>query len=200
MQRFILFAGLWASTAFSAQTVVVLQLTPGPGVGELAATLTEQVQTELQKQGHKVMGTSDLAAMLGLERQKQLLGCASADSSSCMAELTGALGAEFLVSGAISRLGQTLRVDLKLQRTSTGAVVLRVGQAATTDQLFATVSDLVDKLNPAIEPPRSVRIGQLLLGTAGTLVAIGGGVAIAFGHDSAAKLDVSTRSYGLARR
>jgi hypothetical protein len=37
--------------------------------------------------------------LLGLERQKQMLGCAE-DSSNCLAELAGALGARFVLNGS----------------------------------------------------------------------------------------------------
>ena len=63
------------------------------------------ITSEVQRRGFfQVISQQDIATMLGLERQKQLMGCAD-DSTSCLAELSGALGARFVMSGTLTRLG-----------------------------------------------------------------------------------------------
>ena len=63
-------------------------------VERLAAGINEQILTELsQVARYTVVGASDIATLIGLERQKQLQGCGE-DSESCMAELGNALGVE----------------------------------------------------------------------------------------------------------
>lgn len=59
-----------------------------------------------QLSGHgdlEVMNQTDIAALIGLERQKQLLGCSDSASAECIAELAGALGADGLLSMSITR-------------------------------------------------------------------------------------------------
>lgn len=62
---------------------------------------SEVLATHLREHGLKVMTGRDIGAVLGLERQKQLLGCMD-DSTSCSAELAGALGVGALVVGTVA--------------------------------------------------------------------------------------------------
>jgi hypothetical protein len=87
-----------------------------------------------------------MAALLGLERQKQLLGCTS-DSSECLAELTNALGADALVSGSIAQLGTRYQLDVRLFSAKTGE---RLGtaraEAESEDQIPKVISELSDEI------------------------------------------------------
>ncbi len=69
-----------------------------------AAVLMDPFVAELSRRGFQVTTQRDIAAMLGIERQKQLLGCADA-SSSCLTELAGALGSDALVSATLTQTG-----------------------------------------------------------------------------------------------
>jgi len=79
-----------------------------PGEGDLYSELLAQ---ELTRQGFKLQTARDVSAVLGLERQKQLLGCAE---SSCLAELASAIGADGLVLGDVGKLGQGYVVNVKV--------------------------------------------------------------------------------------
>ena len=72
-----------------------------------------------------VVGSDDIRALVGLEHQKQLLGCTNV---SCLAEIGGALGAERLVLGSLARFGETYVLDLRLI-DSRNAHVLSQGSA-----------------------------------------------------------------------
>lgn len=146
--------GLIVSLSASAQParpkVVVLNLTPSePGLERLAESLSEQVVTAFVKTGAiDAVAQSDLVAVLGLERQKQLLGCAE---SACMAELTAGLGAPWLVSGSLGRFGGTLRVDLKLVDTARGTSAFRDGRSVKDEnEAFEVVAALVADLLPRL--------------------------------------------------
>ena len=65
---------------------------------------------------------ADNGSMLGIERQKQLVGCGE-DSSSCMAELSGALNARYVLGGSVSRFGDALQLNLPLFDNPTNLVV-----------------------------------------------------------------------------
>ncbi|OGQ91390.1 MAG: hypothetical protein A2289_21695 [Deltaproteobacteria bacterium RIFOXYA12_FULL_58_15] len=79
---------------------------------EIAAILDELLVTEMhERSGMRVIGSSDINAMIGLEKMKSALGC---DDVSCAAEIGGALGVDLMLSGAVSRLGNELIITLKL--------------------------------------------------------------------------------------
>src|SRR5262245_56458924 len=69
----------------------------------------------------EVVTRSQISQLLGLERQRQLLGC---EGSSCIAELSGALGASLVLTGSIARVGQGYAVSFKLVAAASGATVV----------------------------------------------------------------------------
>lgn len=85
------------------------------GIDEGLATLVQDslVNHLAEKPFLQIVTDRDMAALLGLEREKQLLGCAG-DSRSCVAELTGALGVEALVTGSIGRAGRSFQLNVKV--------------------------------------------------------------------------------------
>lgn len=158
--------------------VMVLNLTASErDLQPLADSLSESVLTELQRAKNlEVIGQSDVASMLGLERQKQLLGCSE---NSCLAELSGALGTPWLVTGSVARLGKAYRLDLKLLQASTGAATWRDGKSTRDDsEVFEVLTSMVRDLLRALDQPVTPRVGAaplvLLLG--GAAVAIAGAV------------------------
>jgi len=93
--------------------LMVMELTPAGGVDkEVAGALTEAITNELASRGFfTVVSSKDIRTLLGLERQKQLLGCS--EGSSCLAELAGAIGAKFVLSGSIAQLGDVFQLTLQ---------------------------------------------------------------------------------------
>ena len=84
------------------------------GLSEDAArNLTQVLSVELKRiQGASVIGKEDIAAMLNLEGQKQVLGCDS--DTSCLAEIGGALGVDKLVVGQVGKLADNFIISLAL--------------------------------------------------------------------------------------
>lgn len=74
-------------------------------------TLAENVSAVIVAEVHasgafsSVIAKSDIASMLSLEQQKQVLGC-DTDASSCLAEIGGALGVKRVVAGSLGRVGR----------------------------------------------------------------------------------------------
>jgi hypothetical protein len=91
--------------------IALLRLAPlGDVDAKVAALLTEALAGELRKRpGLSVLAESDIAALLGMEKSKQMLGCSDAG---CIAEVGGALGADRVVHGSIGRVGSSLLVNL----------------------------------------------------------------------------------------
>jgi hypothetical protein len=106
-----------------------------------------QSLTELARSGQvRAIGTSDLVAVLGLERQRQLVGCGDR-SSSCLTEISAALGAEWLVSSTLGRVGKSLRFDLKVIHASDARVVFRDGRSVKeAGEIFDVVTQLTRAL------------------------------------------------------
>src|SRR5881398_1613253 len=73
--------------------------------GNEAATarlVTQVLVGETPKLGKfEVISSSDVTQLLGFERQRQLLGC---KEDSCLAELGGALGVDYLVTSQLGKL------------------------------------------------------------------------------------------------
>ncbi|MBL8915581.1 MAG: hypothetical protein JNM17_33090 [Archangium sp.] len=70
----------------------------------------------------KVTTRRDIESVLGIERQKQMLGC-SDGSSTCLAELAGGLGVDAVLSGSLAKTGNSYIVTLRVVRTKDGTEV-----------------------------------------------------------------------------
>jgi TolB-like protein len=92
--------------------VLPLQVAGGVETG-IGSALTEAVTTEVSARGFfQVLSSKDVETLLSVERQRELLGC-SEDSSNCVTELAGALGARFVLSGSVARLGEAYQLNLQ---------------------------------------------------------------------------------------
>lgn len=98
------------------------------GLSEDAArNLTQVLSVELKRiQGASVIGKEDIAAMLNLEGQKQVLGCDS--DTSCLAEIGGALGVDKLVVGQVGKLADNFIISLRLISPTTAKVDNRISE------------------------------------------------------------------------
>lgn len=127
---------------------------------KVSAQMSELVLTEAARfERFRVLGQSDITVMLGLERQRQLLGC-SDDASSCMAEIGGALNATWILTGALGRVGKRYRIDLKLIDSRQNAVQGRVGQTlGAAEDVLDALPSMVRELLGALPPPAAVAEG-----------------------------------------
>ncbi|MBI3184099.1 MAG: hypothetical protein HYZ28_18355 [Myxococcales bacterium] len=71
-------------------------------------------QQVIRHGGVKITTKNEIVTLLGLERQREMLGCADQGGSSCIAELAGALGAEGVITGTVAKLGGGFAVTLKI--------------------------------------------------------------------------------------
>lgn len=143
---------LLAAPAAAKSRIVVLGINASSdALRPVGLTINEQVMTDLGREERlDVLGTSDVQELIGLERQRQLLGCS--DNSSCTVEISAALGSPWLVSGSLGKLGKAMRLDLKLIRTRDGKVVFRDGRTFKDESdVFEAVSALVSKMLKAID-------------------------------------------------
>jgi hypothetical protein len=74
---------------------------------------SEHLAQQVRLSGVRVITGSEITAVLGLERQRQLLSCADA-STSCLAELANALGVDGLLTGSLGKFGDVWQLDVKV--------------------------------------------------------------------------------------
>jgi TolB-like protein len=164
------------------------------------ALLSEVALTEAASfRGFDTVGRSDIQSLLGLERQRQLLGCS--EDAACLAEIGGALGVDYLLVGSVGRIGALLRLDLKLVEARKARVVGRVGTSLDqqAEKLVEATQNgvraLLHELSPAEPVARPSGPSRWP-----AWVAIGaGGAALAAGLGSAALSASEYRSLKAAR-
>ncbi len=164
-----------------------LGVSGGAGVEEAVAnSVSEYVQSRLVALGaYEVVGQSEVAAMVGLDRQRRLLGCSESD---CLTEVAGALAAERALSGSLAKVGDSFLLNLSLLDTKKSRPIGRVGRRV----VGTSVDPLLDLVSPALvelvqQDPRSGEVkvaqpdedrgfGGVLAGVRGDADALGGGL------------------------
>ena len=186
-----LFFALVALTTASAppeataqKRVIVLSL-DRVGAPESTAVLVDGLLAEALSQDPRLDVTTqkDIAVAVDLESEKAALGC---DTSTCLAEIAGAMGARYVVYGNIGVLGATTLVQLNLfdaeaaRPISREKVSVQDAEALLTE-LEPAVARLIAPLFASDAPPAAatavddVDAGGSVL----PLGLVGGGAAVA---------------------
>jgi TolB-like protein len=169
---------LIALTAAAGADVAVLPLSTLDVPAERGELYAEHLATRLIEHGLVVTTPRDIANVLGLERQRQLLGCD--EGASCIAELAGALGVKELVSGQVARVDGSFRLVIKVLRADTGAV--RFARSVVVDseaQLFSTLDAWAASI--AGRPPARNRWALLPVGLGVVTAGVGAGFLVSAG-------------------
>lgn len=137
------------------QSLALVAITRGEGFsqGEIQ-TLQELLLNALDATGRfKVIGQSDIDAILTLEAKKEAVGCTD---TGCMVQIAGALGVDLVATADVGKLGDNTLLTLKVITVRTATVAAR---AQTT---VLSVNDL----------PRAARTlaGDIVLGMDGRAV------------------------------
>lgn len=178
---------LFVSTTAEAAPLKLIftGVAPGNGVSdETSKSVGEYVEGELAGiPNYNVVSQSDIQAILGLERQKQLMGCG--EESSCVAELTGALDADRLLRSEMSRLDETIIINFALTDARAGKPISRVTRRIETGGVSAALREvrpmLYELLNSAPENKEAPLVydrgfGGFVVGLRGDADVIGLGV------------------------
>jgi len=156
---------LFVSAGAAAQPVMKLAA-PGLSAVDIDASkvafFTEQLASAMAGPRLRVVTQKEIATMIGLERQRQLLGC-SDPSAQCMAELAGALGVDGIVIGDVAKLGGSIRINLKVIAASDGHLLTKRSEKVTREE------DVADALE---------RLGREMAGELTGEPAAGGGVSL----------------------
>jgi hypothetical protein len=149
-----MFAALLALTlAQSAAPKPVTLALPGlngvnlaPGEAALQA---EVISQKFLAQGVQVMTARDLATVLGVERQKQLLGCA--EDNQCLVEMTAALGTDGVLIADLGKLDGQYTLNLKVLASSNGkTLALHSGRAGDQRGLEVAMENAVRAITNAL--------------------------------------------------
>ena len=107
--------------------VAVMDLTATASLPkDLVASLSGVVAESLDGTGaFKAISSQDIVKLLSYEAQKQQLGC---DDMSCLAEIGGALGADYLVTGSLTQSGSKVVVQMQLANIQASRVDNRVSR------------------------------------------------------------------------
>lgn len=121
-----------------------------------ASILTDIVVSEVARSGFDVISQADIASMVGFERQKQLMGCS--EETSCLAEIGGALGVDYLITGQVGQIGSRFRISLLAVATKRARVIARAALFSDNDEddlaraAEKTIAQLLATIRSA-EPP-----------------------------------------------
>lgn len=150
---------------------------------------SEHLAQNLRAPGIVVVTAREIQTLLGIERQKQLLGCGE---GSCIAELANALGADAVVLGDVALLEETYQVNVEVIAPVDASVLVQgtrrvKGQVASLD----AVSSLARELGRGLLQKKGRTVpAELLVADvvkteargapkAWTWIPVGGGVALA---------------------
>jgi len=197
-----------ATSAPAAPRIAALDFTVIGLDQNLGSFYAEHLSVRLEAQGLHVVTQRDIATVLSLERQKQLLGCAD-DASSCMAELAGALGVDAIATGQVAKVGKSFQVNLRiLSSRDASALFVFSKLVKSEEELVEALNEagerIVEKLAPGqggaaiatsvpaeVEAPGSrspVRAGPWIVAGLGGAAAVVGGVLLGRAAGANAKL------------
>jgi hypothetical protein len=159
-----------------------------------AEFFASRLASALHDRGLDVISSQDIVALLGVERQKQLLGC-SDESSTCSMELANALGAELVLTGAIAKLETTYQVNLRVLRSLDGKVVAQTLVAGSSQEelvkaLEGAAGSLATQLAPKGPSPSARSLAWLPFVAAGVF-AVGAGLSLGLAFERSAALDTA---------
>lgn len=147
-----------------------------PSKSELIDSLSATLALRMSETGLvRVTTPADVAAVLGMERQKQLLGCTE---SNCVAELAGALGAKALVTGELAVVGEILQLSVRVIDATSARPLF---QALERHRDAASLLSAIDRLAIAAADAVGERFGLTTRpsGSPGKIVLFAGGGALA---------------------
>lgn len=175
---------LLALSCAAPEKVLVLDLEAVGITADDAAAATRVVAAAADEvDGVEIISTSELRRLAELEGTRAMAGCSE---TSCMADIAGALGAQRIIFGSLSKLGSTTTVVLSLYDAATQNATRRSFDVASHDGLAALLrtntAALLGAPAPATTPAPAATsgigpgvvvtatgVGLVVLGTAGAV-------------------------------
>ncbi|HEX8702383.1 MAG TPA: hypothetical protein VF815_26350 [Myxococcaceae bacterium] len=132
-----------------------------PGVMSLIASrIAESPQI-------KVLTQKDIEAILGAERQRQLLGKGSCSQAACLEQVSQLTGARYMVNGRLDRFGDKYLITVSLLDTAKGRSLAKPRAEASSPEELPQVADAIgEQLLTELVPTGTTRPGRPLFGSA----------------------------------
>jgi hypothetical protein len=139
---------------------------------------TSHFASGLRDRGISVITADEIGTLLGVERQRQLLGCADG-ASECLAELSNALGADATARGTVAFIGGEYAVNVTVL-SNAGKVLAQYDtrgrdERGVLDALEEAAAKIAETLNTSGQKPSRFHARSVVPFVLGTLVAIAGG-------------------------
>lgn len=163
----------------------------------LASFYQDTLARGLRQRGVQVVTSAEIATLLGFERQKQLLNCA-ADGSTCLAELSSALGCDGTLMVSLAKLDSTLTANLKVLSAKDGHTVVETSVEADSQKGFQAKLDdaaaaLAEGLMPkALGRPPSPKVPAIV----GAVLVVAGAVGVGLAYSTQSALDARLAADG----
>jgi TolB-like protein len=161
----VLIAFVLAHSASAAElpTIVVAPLRAIEAAGSASQIISEQIRAFVGRSGKYTLVSPEEMNALDAELERQLSG--GCDEASCVAQLGGALGAEFLLTGSLGLIGKTYVLNLKLIDIETASAKANAKpiMASSLDEIVRRVdeatADLLGTAGPVATPqPRAAAV------------------------------------------
>jgi TolB-like protein len=141
-----------ASSKTKDKRPVLALLTVRAGTGFTDAELSsveEGLLSALEETARfQVVGRTDIATLLDLEARKQMVGC---EEDGCMTAIAGSLGADFVASANVGRLGSAVQLTFKVIDARRALVVVHARQTVSSDsQLVTAANEISDEVVKAV--------------------------------------------------
>ncbi|MCC7071021.1 MAG: hypothetical protein IT383_06855 [Deltaproteobacteria bacterium] len=157
-----------APSAAHARKLGALPLAAGANVdAKTAIALSEALAGELARvPGCEVITQAQMKALLDLEAQKQLVGCAD---DTCMAQLGAALGVDELVGGTVAKVGTSWLIGLRRvdAKTAGSRLADRRFKGGGLDDVLDALPSMVAEVLQAAPSAQPLAIGSLALTPSG---------------------------------
>ncbi len=153
--------------------LIALGVTPAQ-----AQAFGDAVVSALSSRGlFELVAARDVQTLLGVERQKTLLGLCEANPEQCAKDAQESLSARFVLSGQLARVGSAYQLTLQMVDTQKGQSVARATKlSGSLDELRALVPYAAAEATGSPLPPPPSRVVPYSLVAAGGVAAFTGGV------------------------
>jgi TolB-like protein len=186
-----LLVGVWALQALAASPgpsaptspeekpkLLVTDLRAQGALPEQAAALTAALVQTLSERGlFQVLSSDDAQTLLTAERQRQVLGICSEDPSRCAVDVGAVLQTRYVLTGTLSRLGDTYELALQMLDSVKGQPV---GRSTRLSRDVETLRKLMPwaaaEVSGAPLPPPASRVVPYSLISGGGAALVSGGV------------------------
>ena len=141
----------------------------------VAASVTESVTAEIAVRGYfDPISATEIQTMLGVERQKALLGCGE---ENCVTELAGAIGAPYVMSGSLVTLEGVFQLNLTVIDSKKSRTVGRSTKLVKDfESLRFQIPYAVAEASGTPLPPAPSRVLPYTMIGVGGAAMLGGGV------------------------